>query len=121
MNRRAFFRNASLLAAGAVAADQLELVERLGWKRRFFAGWSEPAYPTALTWKQDGSPYHVPNALLDYEEGEFRITTGQIHYTRIGHLVSAHAVIRPSHVDALVRSLGGDPSTAIVNRIPIPV
>lgn len=39
MNRRLFLRNAGLLAAGVVAADQLELVERLGRTRRLFAGW----------------------------------------------------------------------------------
>lgn len=38
MDRRAFLRGASLIAAG-VAVDQLELVERLGWTRRFFPGW----------------------------------------------------------------------------------
>lgn len=39
MNRRAFFRNAALIAAGAVAADQLELIDRLGWKRKLFSAW----------------------------------------------------------------------------------
>lgn len=38
MDRRAFLRNAVIVAAGAIAADQLELVERLGWRRRFFSG-----------------------------------------------------------------------------------
>lgn len=42
MNRRQFLRNASLAAAGVVAADQLELIERLGWTRRLFPGWSRP-------------------------------------------------------------------------------
>lgn len=40
MDRRAFLRNAAVVTAGVVAADQLELVERLGWSRRFFPGWS---------------------------------------------------------------------------------
>jgi hypothetical protein len=43
MERRDFFRRAALVAAGVVAADQLDLLERLTWKRRFFPGWSEPA------------------------------------------------------------------------------
>jgi hypothetical protein len=43
VNRREWMRNAALLAAGVVAADQLEIVERLGWKRRLFPGWSPPA------------------------------------------------------------------------------
>ena len=38
MDRREWLRSAALIAAGVVAADQLELVERLGWKRRFFPG-----------------------------------------------------------------------------------
>ena len=38
MNRREWLRGAALISAGVVAADQLDLVERLGWKRRFFAG-----------------------------------------------------------------------------------
>ena len=36
MDRRKFLRNASLIAAGVVAADQLEILERLTWKRRLF-------------------------------------------------------------------------------------
>jgi hypothetical protein len=40
MNRRDFLRRSALIAAGAVAADQLELIERLGWRRKFFAGWT---------------------------------------------------------------------------------
>jgi hypothetical protein len=40
MNRRDFLRRASLVAAGAVAADQLDLIERLGWRRKLFPGWS---------------------------------------------------------------------------------
>lgn len=37
MNRRDFLARASLIAAGAVAADQMELIDRLGWKRSLFA------------------------------------------------------------------------------------
>lgn len=39
MNRREFFRRAALIAAGVVAADQVELLERLG-HRKVFAGWA---------------------------------------------------------------------------------
>jgi hypothetical protein len=38
MDRRTWLRNAALIAAGAVAADQLDLLERLTWRRRFFPG-----------------------------------------------------------------------------------
>jgi hypothetical protein len=39
MNRRDFLRRSALITAGVVAADQLELVERLGWTRKLFPGW----------------------------------------------------------------------------------
>lgn len=38
MNRRKFLRNSALIAAGIVAADQLEILDRLTWKRKFFPG-----------------------------------------------------------------------------------
>lgn len=56
MNRRDLLRRASLLAAGAVAADQLELIERLGWTRRLFPGWS----PTTV---------HHPMTTLEFRTG----------------------------------------------------
>jgi hypothetical protein len=40
MDRRDFLRRASLVAAGLVAADQLELLERLMFKRRLWPGHS---------------------------------------------------------------------------------
>lgn len=36
MNRREWLRNASIIVAGAVAADQIEIIDRLSWRRRFF-------------------------------------------------------------------------------------
>lgn len=39
MNRRTFLRRASLVAAGAIAVDQLDLVERIGWVRKTFPAW----------------------------------------------------------------------------------
>lgn len=52
MNRRDFLQRAGLIAAGAVAADQLDLLDRLGWRRRFFPGWSRSAFDGAqdTTW-----------------------------------------------------------------------
>jgi hypothetical protein len=47
MDRRQFLKRAALIAAGAVAADQLELFDRLGWKRKFFPGFSS-SYPLIL-------------------------------------------------------------------------
>ena len=36
MDRRQFLQRSAILAAGAIAADQLELIERLGWRRTIF-------------------------------------------------------------------------------------
>jgi hypothetical protein len=36
MDRRTFLRRSALVASGLVAADQLDLLARLGWVRRFF-------------------------------------------------------------------------------------
>lgn len=36
MDRRLFLRRASLIAAGIVAADQLDLLDRLSWSRTMF-------------------------------------------------------------------------------------
>jgi hypothetical protein len=49
MSRRAFLTRSAILAAGVVAVDQLELVDRLGWTRRFF-----PSAPMHLTLWGDG-------------------------------------------------------------------
>lgn len=38
MNRRDFLRNAAIIAAGAIAADQLELLERLAPRRLYWPG-----------------------------------------------------------------------------------
>lgn len=50
MNRRDFLRRASMIAAGAVAADQLELLDRLGWVRRFFPGFGSGAVVAPYAW-----------------------------------------------------------------------
>lgn len=59
MNRRDFLRRAALVAAGAVAADQVELLDRLGWKRRLFAGWS-PEYTIYKGVRVGGWTRHIP-------------------------------------------------------------
>jgi hypothetical protein len=56
MDRRRFFRNSAILAAGLVAADQLELLDRLGWERKLFSGWRpDPRYLRArvVSWKKE--------------------------------------------------------------------
>lgn len=42
MHRREFLRRAGLIAAGVVAADQLDILEMLA-PRSLFAGWAAPA------------------------------------------------------------------------------
>jgi hypothetical protein len=41
-------QRAGLVAAGAVAADQLELLDRLGWVRSLFPGWGAPTSGRAI-------------------------------------------------------------------------
>ena len=41
-SRRDFLGRAAALVALGVAADQIELIERLMWRRTAFAGWSAP-------------------------------------------------------------------------------
>lgn len=38
MNRRDFLRNCAIIAGGVIAADQLELLERLAPRRLYFGG-----------------------------------------------------------------------------------
>lgn len=47
MNRREFLRASALIAAGTIAADQLEILDRLA-PRRLFAGWSAPERPFVM-------------------------------------------------------------------------
>lgn len=46
MDRREWLKRAALIATGTVAADQLELLDRLGWVRRLFPSAAIP--PTYL-------------------------------------------------------------------------
>lgn len=46
MNRRDWFRRAALIAGGVLAADQIELIERLT-PRRYVNGWTPPALTTS--------------------------------------------------------------------------
>lgn len=105
MDRRDFFRRSAVLAAGVVAADQLELVERLGWKRRFFAGWSEPGKPTIVSFATEGG---VTNWLDDYEQGTFtpRGSLTPLHYTRVGNLVQVHGIATLRVAENVPRLMG---------------
>jgi len=43
MQRREWLRRAALLAMGTVAADQLEILDRLGWSRTMFPSAGVPS------------------------------------------------------------------------------
>lgn len=58
MDRRQFFRNATLIAAGTVAADQLELLERLTWKRRCFPSAALSSRDTQVILLSTVDPYN---------------------------------------------------------------
>jgi len=52
MNRRDFLRNAAIITAGAIAADQLELLERLAPRRLYWPGFDfgqSPRYVATLS------------------------------------------------------------------------
>lgn len=59
MNRRDFLRRASLIAAGVVAADQIELLDRLGWTRKIFPA----AVPTIM--RHDTYTWGLPKDMRD--------------------------------------------------------
>ncbi len=48
MDRRAFLRASALVAAGVIAADQLEILDRLA-PRSLFAGWDKPVIRNVRT------------------------------------------------------------------------
>jgi hypothetical protein len=67
MDRRRFLRNGLLVAGGAIAADQLELADRLGWTRRLFPG-ADVGRPVTTTEQE-------LNALLRRVYTQFRLDT----------------------------------------------
>ena len=74
ISRRDFLRRSALLAAGVVAADQMELLDRLGWTRTLFPGFTPAplqrwggtvAYRDAISQYGNGSPIAIiRNGLL---------------------------------------------------------
>lgn len=61
MNRREFFKRAALIAAGVVAADQLELLERLAHKKVWAGHSFEPrAFMPVIEVLGPGGYYAVP-------------------------------------------------------------
>lgn len=70
IDRRTFLRRAAVLTTGVVAADQLDLIERLGWRRRFFAG-------TSFQLRDQ----HGRLFTLDKEQGKSQIAGGYFSFT----------------------------------------
>lgn len=81
MNRREWLRNATLLAAGVIAADQLELLDRLA-PRSLFAAWGSPP-------KLWGDGIHDDTAAL-----QWRITDMIARLPAGGRLVLPHGTYR---------------------------
>jgi hypothetical protein len=81
MDRRLFLRRAALSAAGAIAADQLELLERLAPRRRFFTGMDFGAGPPSVVvtfaFDQANRCWQV-----DYLRDDFEIVNGAIRHVR---------------------------------------
>jgi hypothetical protein len=64
VNRREFLRRAAVVAAGSVAVDQLELLDRLGWKRTLFA--SAPLQPRTFQvgWQHTFEIVDAPKSVI---------------------------------------------------------
>lgn len=98
MNRREWLRNATLIAAGAVALDQLEVLERLAPRRLYFAGWRAPWHGLVTvdrSIKADNwQNFHSIQAAIDSREkvgGTVRLAPAEYH-------VSEGIVIRGSGI-----------------------
>lgn len=88
IDRRTFLRNSSLIAAGVVAAGQLDLLERMTWTRRLWPGWSPTLWgdgvhndTPGLQALIDGREVYVHGLrravrglLVDIPQGTYRIT-----------------------------------------------
>lgn len=83
MQRREFLKRCALIAAGVVAADQIDLLEMLA-PRRLFTGWTPPQYPVGLLDAIQSTSVHglqtsiVPNwsvGLSDIGDGGYEVVT----------------------------------------------
>ena len=104
----------SAVAAG-YAADQLDLLDRLGWKRRLFPGWAAPAPPLrGLTVRLfDG----FGNVL-----GEAPVQAGQVVFegVHIVRPVTSFAAVLDGH-QMLVRSIPAPIHLMPYDTLAIPV
>lgn len=107
MQRREFLRRVGLIAAGAVAADQLDVLDRLGWKRRFFPSASlnvehyAVGFRISATMQQDG----VYGAGIQRLMEEFQRECGAVRVGRAWDFDSNDIVVKaifnhlPTHVE----------------------
>lgn len=75
MNRRDFLRRASLVASGAIAADQFELLDRLGWVPRLFGSIAIPDAPSGRALLVANGDLSREGTMLAYAE----ITNAELH------------------------------------------
>lgn len=94
MNRRLFLRNAAILAAGVVAADQLALLDRLE-PRRLFPAWGNTNIPPklwgdgihddtrALQWRIDEA-FRTESNVVAFPQGTFKVSSAIVAPLRDG-------------------------------------
>lgn len=105
MNRRDFLRRSALIAAGVVAADQIDLLDRLGWRRKFFPGWTAPR-STAGLYRITGiestfHPEHMATLTFELrgEQGSGAVVLDRAH-------PAARSLVSRYHVGDMVRVEG---------------
>ena len=96
MKRRDFLARVAARVAAGVAADQIELLERLTHSRTLFAGWRAPTLGSAVKLLNGfRNEYHVPGVAWRSDRAGFEhgamLTKREIRYdlTRDVYVVSA--------------------------------
>lgn len=79
MNRRDFLRRAAVVAAGAIAADQLELLERLSHAKIFTTGGYAPTEIIATPWVARVVDVDCKRGIITVESQPFVRDSGLIY------------------------------------------